>query len=78
MSWAPGRPIATPDDHAEWQAWRKARILAAQREQRQRYPRIDYIPGKQAREAIARALAAEPWRTYTGIIDEALEAYFPE
>jgi len=35
-------------DHADWQAWRKARKLEQQRERRNLYPRIDYYPSKAA------------------------------
>ena len=57
MTWQPGLPVITASDHAEWQAWRKDRKLRLQRERRQRYPRIDYYPSKEALaiiEAVAR------------------------
>jgi hypothetical protein len=52
MTWPPGLPVTTASDHAEWQAWRKARKLEQQRERRQRYPRIDYYPSAEARAVI--------------------------
>ena len=44
MTWAPGLPVLSASDHAEWQAWRKARKLESQRQRRAMYPRIDYYP----------------------------------
>ncbi|MEO5811992.1 MAG: hypothetical protein ABIU96_02430 [Rhodanobacter sp.] len=52
MTWQPGLPVVTASDDTDWQAWRKARKLEQQRARRQRYPRIDYYPGKEARAAI--------------------------
>ena len=52
MTWQPGQPVVTASDTADWQAWRKARKLEQQRARRQRYPRIDYTPSKEARAAI--------------------------
>ncbi|MEO5813232.1 MAG: hypothetical protein ABIU96_04935 [Rhodanobacter sp.] len=52
MTWQPGLPVASASDDADWQAWRKARKLEQQRARRQRYPRIDYTPSKEARAAI--------------------------
>ena len=46
--WQPGMPVITAQDHAEWQAWRKERILEQQRERRRRERRIDYYPSKEA------------------------------
>src|SRR5262245_17928964 len=42
MIWQPGLPIKTEQDRREWDAWRRNRILAAQRHRRARLRRIDY------------------------------------
>ena len=46
--WQPGMPVITAQDHAEWQVWRRERILEQQRERRRRERRIDYYPSKEA------------------------------
>lgn len=48
MTWQPGQPVTTAGDHADWQAWRKARKLDQQRRRRAMYPRIDYYPSDEA------------------------------
>lgn len=78
MTWQPGLPVVTATDVAEWQAWKKASILDAQRKRRQQYRRIDYYPSDEACEAIQRALDADPRRTYAAIIDAALSATLPD
>lgn len=52
MTWAPGRPVVNPSDWAEYLAWRRARILLAQRDRRKRYRRIDYYPSDEAARII--------------------------
>ena len=52
MTWQPGRPVVSASDDADWRAWRLANKLEQQRARRQRYPRIDYYPSKEARAAI--------------------------
>lgn len=46
--WRPGLPITSKQDDAEWQAWRRERILELQRERRRSLRRIDYYPSKGA------------------------------
>ena len=52
--WQPGAPVATEQDHADWQAWRRERILAQQRERRRTMRRIDYYPSDAAAEIVDR------------------------
>lgn len=52
--WQPGQPVVTAQDHAEWQAWRRARILEGQRWRRSRMRRIDYYPSEEAAAVIDR------------------------
>jgi hypothetical protein len=52
--WQPGQPVVTAQDHAEWQAWRRARILEGQRERRKQMRRIDYYPSEAAAAVIDR------------------------
>jgi hypothetical protein len=40
-TWQPVQPVVTAQDHADWQAWRRARILEGQRWRRSRMRRID-------------------------------------
>ncbi len=58
MTWQPGQPVVTDNDHAAWQTWRKARALELQRGRRRSLWRIDYYPGRR----VARILAAEAER----------------
>lgn len=52
--WCPGLPIRSEQDEAEWQAWRRERILQLQRERRASLRRIDYYPSPAASEIIDR------------------------
>lgn len=52
MTWQPGLPVVTVQDEADWQVWRRARILEQQRARRRRYRRIDYYPSDAADEII--------------------------
>lgn len=54
VRWQPGRPVVTAQDHAEWQAWRRARILEQQRDRRKQMRRIDYYPSQEAAAMIDR------------------------
>lgn len=54
MNWRPGMPVATPEDRADWLAWRRDRKREQQRARRARYPRIDYYPSEAAAEIIGR------------------------
>ena len=69
MTWRPGLPVASASDDADWQAWCKARKLEQQRQRRQRYPRIDYYPGKQARAIIMANTGNHPGGDYSTVID---------
>jgi hypothetical protein len=53
-AWQPDQPVITAQDHAEWQAWRRARILEQQRYWRKQMRRIDYYPSKEAAAVIDR------------------------
>lgn len=57
MSWAPGLPVITEQDHQSWQQWRKDRKRQQQRERRAKYPRIDYYPSDEA-SALIRGLSS--------------------
>lgn len=52
MTWAPGKPVVTDTDRAEWQHWRKGRKREQQRQRRERHPRVDYYPSPEAMEAL--------------------------
>lgn len=61
MSWAPGQPVLTETDKAEWLAWRKDRKRQQQRARRARNPRIDYYPSPEA-----LGLIESMWRPRAG------------
>src|SRR5215471_5460378 len=44
--WRPGLPVVTEQDHAEWQTWRRNRVLELQRARRRSLRRLDYYPSK--------------------------------
>jgi hypothetical protein len=75
--WQPGRPVITAADHQGWQAWRKARALALQRQRRHspHYLRIDYYAyGKMAkliRDMVERGEVA----CYAHAIDRFIEEW---
>ena len=52
MTWHPGQPVVTEQDHKDWAQWRKDSKREAQRARRARYPRIDYYPDDEADELI--------------------------
>lgn len=75
-NWQPGKPVVTPEDWLEWQAWRKASKLEGQRQRRASMTRIDYYPSKAALEAIREA---ERWNTpVSTIIDGLILGETPE
>jgi len=55
--WQPGMPIITPQDHAEWTAWRHDRVLTLQRDRRQQLRRIDYYADEAAATIIDKLRA---------------------
>jgi hypothetical protein len=56
-AWQPGMPVLTEKDHAEWQVWRRERILELQRDRCSRLRRIDYYPS-QAAAAVVDSMRA--------------------
>ena len=56
MTWAPGQPVWTAADVADWKVWRAERKRQQQRDRRARYPRIDYYPNNEA-NALIRSLS---------------------
>jgi len=52
MTWAPGLPVVTDTDRAQWQQWRKDRKREQQRQRRARCPRVDYYPSPEAAQAL--------------------------
>jgi hypothetical protein len=69
MTWTQGQPVLTASDHAEWQAWRKARILECQRRRRSEHRRIDYYVSEDALAVIARRTFPSVGGDYSSIID---------
>lgn len=48
MTWLPGQPVRTERDVSEMKARKRDSKLAAQRQRRTAYRRIDYYPSKEA------------------------------
>ena len=48
MTWQPGTQVITEQDHAEWRAFRRQRIVELQRLRRARCRRVDYYPSDKA------------------------------
>lgn len=69
MTWQPGMPVITPSDQTAWQAWRTARKLEQQRARRQRNPRIDYYPSKEAMTIIDAHIGNIADGNYSSVID---------
>jgi hypothetical protein len=42
MTWQPGQPILTIQDHRDWIEWKRINKAEAQRYRRTKYRRIDY------------------------------------
>lgn len=74
--WQAGQPVRTATDIAQWQAWKKQRILASQRHRRAQYQRIDYYPSDEAMAVIAGHLNGR--RTYAQIVDALVLGVVPE
>lgn len=52
MTWQPGTPVLTAQDHLDWEQWRKDRKREGQRQRRASNRRIDYYPDATAAAAI--------------------------
>lgn len=52
MTWQPGKPVRTQQDHSECQTWKRDRKLTAQRHRRTQFQRIDYYPSEEAQAVI--------------------------
>jgi hypothetical protein len=74
--WQAGQPVRTATDIAQWQAWKKERILDGQRHRRAQYRRIDYYPSDEAMTEIEGYLNGR--RTYAQIIDALVLGLVPE
>jgi hypothetical protein len=81
MTWRPGEPVLTPQDHAEWETWRRERKREQQRQRRAMYWRVDYYPDRAPagilREACERWLCGAP-QALDRILAEWAEAMPPE
>jgi hypothetical protein len=73
--WQPGRPVITPADIAAWQAWRKARILADQRDRRGKLRRIDYYPSVRAAAIIDAHIRPCAGGDYSSVISRIVEEW---
>lgn len=69
MSWVPGLPVRTVQDHAEWREWCRERKRQAQRDRRTRYRRIDYYPSDEAGEVIDAHVRPSVGCDYSSVIN---------
>ena len=69
MTWQPGRPVVTAQDHADWQAWRKDRKRQQQRERRATNPRIDYYPSDEAHAIIGALMRPQAGHDLSSVIN---------
>jgi hypothetical protein len=69
MTWQLGQPVVTSADVADWQAWRKASKLQAQRARRRMYRRIDYYPSDEAQDVIDSRTGRRGGGDYSSVID---------
>ncbi len=76
MTWEPGLPVLTASDHADWQAWRKARKLKSQRQRRAMYPRIDYYPCAEVLALIRERTHGRVGGDHSSVIDALVLAAF--
>lgn len=67
--WQPGVPVVTEQDLAEWDKYRRERILAQQRERRRSMRRIDYYPSDAATEIIDRFRGRTAGRDASSILN---------
>jgi hypothetical protein len=68
-AWQPGTPVITEKDRAEWQTWRRERILKLQRERRRGLRRIDYYPSEIAAAIIDESLTRRVGGDASSILD---------
>lgn len=55
MNWQPGQRVATDQDHADWQEWRRVNKREAQRLRRAMWWRVDYFPDIQPTDILRAA-----------------------
>ena len=67
--WMPGRPVATPQDHAAWERWKRDRKREQQRQRRAKLRRIDYYPSAEAAKIIDAMTRPIAYRDYSGVLD---------
>jgi hypothetical protein len=81
-AWQPGAPVITAQDRAEWQTWRRKRVLELQRERRRGMRRIDYYPSEMAAamidESLTRGVGGDASSILNRIVTEWLPAIIPE
>ena len=70
MTWQPGMPVVTEQDHADWQVWRRERKLEQQRERRSIERRIDYYPSKQAAAIVDRLRTSRAGGDFSSILNQ--------
>lgn len=69
MSWQPGQPVITPQDVADWQAWKHESKLEGQRWRRAHNRRIDYYPSKEAQAVINARSGSFAGGDYSSVIN---------
>lgn len=75
MTWEPGKPVLTDDDHQQWAQWRKDRKREQQRQRRARYPRIDYYPTPAAHAIVTGLCRPRVGHDLSSIISRIIEQW---
>jgi hypothetical protein len=69
LTWQPGSPIISEQDHLEWDPWRRERILTARRHRRSRLGRIDYADVSSEAGAIIDELRSHARGDFSSILN---------
>lgn len=75
MTWFPGQPVVTAEDRADWQLWRRARILESQRERRASERRVDYYASPAASALIDSMRTKQTGGDASSIINRIIEEW---
>jgi hypothetical protein len=67
--WTPGRPVATPQDHAALERWKRDRKREQQRQRRAKLRRIDYYPSAEAAKIIDANTRPVAYCDYSGLLN---------
>lgn len=75
MTWKPGQPVVTEQDHADWRQWRNDRKRDQQRQRRTSSRRIDYYPDDLAAALIDANVRPTAGGDYSSVINAMLREW---